>query len=76
VVDTTVTADGEVKTVVSTKGEPGEDSVNAGIPWAVERCRYATFGAYAKAVDILVSSDVAVDTIHEALSGSLPPQTD
>jgi len=65
VVDTTVTADGEVKTIMSTKGEPGDDSVNAGIPWAVERCKYATFDAYAKAVDILVSSGVAVDTIHD-----------
>ena len=43
VVDTKVSADGEVKTVLSNKGEPGDDSVNACIPWTVERCKYATF---------------------------------
>ena len=34
-----VTADGEVKTVMSRKGKPGDDSVNACIPWTIERCK-------------------------------------
>ena len=60
-----VTADGEVKTVMSRKGKPGDDSVNACIPWTIERCKYASFSKYLQALDVLISSGLEVITIHD-----------
>ena len=60
-----VTADGEVKTVMSRKGKPGVDSVNACIPWTIERCKYASFSKYLQALDVLISSGLEVITIHD-----------
>ena len=59
---------GEVKTLFSTKGDPGDDSVNACIPTDPAKCKYAAFSNFLLAIDILVSSGVQVDTIHDDFS--------
>eukprot|EP01043_Picozoa_sp_COSAG02_P005613 COSAG02_NODE_153_length_33128_cov_10.471253_8_plen_128_part_00 len=52
----------------STKGDPGDDSVNACIPTDPAKCKYAAFSNFLLAIDILVSSGVQVDTIHDDFS--------
>ena len=43
---------------MSTKGKPGDDSVNACLPDNRSRCNYAVFSKFLIMIDLLVSSVV------------------
>eukprot|EP01043_Picozoa_sp_COSAG02_P114413 COSAG02_NODE_50711_length_318_cov_3.000000_1_plen_57_part_01 len=51
--------------MLSAKGKPGDDSVNACMPVDAIRCKYSSFHLFLQAVDILASSGVEVDTVHD-----------
>ena len=53
---------------MSTKGKPGDDSVNACLPDDRSRCKYAVFSKFLTMTDLLVSSGCPVDTIHDDFS--------
>ena len=53
---------------MSTKGKPGDDSVNACLPDDRSRCKYAVFSKFLTMIDLLVSSGCPVDTIHDDFS--------
>ena len=53
---------------MSSKGEPGDDSVNACLPSDRSRCKYAAFSKFIITIDLLVSSCCPVDTIHDDFS--------